>query len=803
MQYQNAITSLPELLFRMEEQYLEDVGNSQARDDGGQPFPLRKILRWIVYTAAFLVPLLFLPFTSDVLDFNKEVLIYILAGAGLVLFLVDMIKEGTLRYRPSTFTWPLIGLLVAGIISVAFSVNRYTSIFGVGNSHSFSLMSLLSLAVLFFLALQVMEDRGRTLRNVFVGSLSLALLIGAFQMLGIHIFSGEAFSKSSFNTIGSLNALGFLAALLLPVFLISPGRSMDWRTILLQILRGIGFASALFILIVLNWTYIWIVAFIGVLAYIAFSSSSEVIHRKMAFFAFPMAIIILGILLIVIKFNWTSIKADFPVEVSPTHRISYSIAGDALKARPLGYGLENFSIGYDKLRPAASVNNLLFQARFTDATSEFATMAVEGGIPMIVAFLVFLLFLVRVLWKNIKNKFGGDADHGKLWASAFAAAVVFFLYPIPLTILFVFLFLIALGELSSSNDASSEKVFNLEDRSVYSLLGSVGFIVGLVAVLAGGYFMVNKYIANVQVAHASRASNANDAIASLVESINSYPHDARSYRILSQVLITQIADDLKKGPVGVSQAEFNSQLQNHIASVINVAVRGTEVDPSDSENWMNRGFIYQNLITLVNGSDEAAINMYNETLARSPANALARVRIGNIHLTLADTARKNNNREAIETHLKAAEDEYKAAIGLYNNYGQALYNLAAVYDRKGELPQAIKQFERLQATSPRDPSILFQLGLLYYRNNQKDAALRAWEQAVLSFPNYSNARWYLSLIYEERGDLKRALAEVEAIEKLNPDNELVIERLEVLNAGLRQIIPPEDVLDQTPLNNEQ
>ena len=92
----------------------------------------------------------------------------------------------------------------------------------------------------------------------------------------------------------------------------------------------------------------------------------------------------------------------------------------------------------------------------------------------------------------------------------------------------------------------------------------------------------------------------------------------------------------------------------------------------------------------------------------------------------------------------------------------------------------------------------FQIGLLYYRNNQKDAAFNAWQQAVVLFPSYSNARWYLSLVYEERGDLANALKQVEEIERFNPDSEMVRERLDKLRSGKRTI-PPEKVLDQKPL----
>jgi tetratricopeptide (TPR) repeat protein len=96
------------------------------------------------------------------------------------------------------------------------------------------------------------------------------------------------------------------------------------------------------------------------------------------------------------------------------------------------------------------------------------------------------------------------------------------------------------------------------------------------------------------------------------------------------------------------------------------------------------------------------------------------------------------------------------------------------------------------------------LGLLYYRNGQKANALAAWEHAVLLFPDYSNARWYLSLAYEERGELERALDQVIKIEPLNPDNEMVKIRIDQLKEGIQVIKPPEkDVLDANPLNNQE
>jgi tetratricopeptide (TPR) repeat protein len=272
-----------------------------------------------------------------------------------------------------------------------------------------------------------------------------------------------------------------------------------------------------------------------------------------------------------------------------------------------------------------------------------------------------------------------------------------------------------------------------------------------------------------------------------------------------------LAGDLKTGPKkDESPDNYNSRIQNQIASAINIALRATNVNPADSQNWTNRGLIYENLLTLVGGADQAAVNTYNESLARNPADPNTYLRIGNVYLSLADNIQRVINgkqsninfaeaRKQIDDNLIKAEESFKKAVSLYNNFGQALFNLAVVYDRQNKIPDAIKQFEKLRATNPRDPSMAFQIGLLYYRNNQKNDALTAWQQAVLLFPNYSNARWYLSLVYEERGDLDGALKQVEEIEKFNPDNELVRTRLVQLRSGKR-IIPPDKVLDQQPLN---
>lgn len=767
---------------------------------------MRKSIRWVVYSGIFLIPLWFLPFTFDIAEFNKQVLLIAVAVIVLILFLVDTIRTGVLSYRMSYLYWALLAMLGASAISVASSINRYTSIFGSGSNRSMSLISIIAMIIVVFVAINTIEDKGKVLRRFIAGSLFLTLAFGVLQIFGIFIFKG-VFATQAFNTIGSLNSLGLIAALSLVFFLsLGDGEQSRVSGIVMNVIKYAGSILALFIIILINWLILWVITFFGVIAWVYFSSLISDSKNRLKSFITPMMIVVLGIFLIITHFSLTSLKAKFPIEVAPTQSTSYSIAYNIFKHRPLGYGLENFPIAFDLFKPAAIANSVFYNLRFDNAVSEVANFAVEGGVVMVAAFLLliglFVIHLVKVL-KNSKNN--GNTDPSILAVSAMLLFSLFF-YPSNLAIVALFIGLLVLSYFQRSQPI---KTIDLENSSKYSFLGSVVFIGGLVCVLVMIYFTANNFLSNYYLAKAIETTDNDKSVALFVKSINSNKNDDSVYRALSEKLIAITAQDLKTGPrKGETKEAYNNRLQNSISSAIDLALQATQIAPQDTQNWLNRGYIYQNLIGLVGGSEGIAVDMYNQALAHNPNDPLAYFRIGNIYLTIADSigniiatspkANQNAMRNQAIASLDKAEQAFKASIGLYNNFGQSLYNLAVVYDRKGQLAQAIAQFEQLQKTNPRDPSIVFQLGLLYYRAGKKDSAFAAWQQAVTLFPNYSNARWYLSLSYEEKGDLDNALKQVEEIRKLNPDNDLVKTRITQLQAGIRQI-PPNKVLDQQPL----
>jgi len=350
----------------MDINFARSFGVEQTSPEAFSSSKLIKAVRYVIYVVAFLLPLWFLPFTSDVLELDKMVLLIVGASVGLILFAVATIKSGLLRVRSNSLYLPFGVLIIAGIVSTFSSLNWYNSVFGIGVNRSFTLISIVAFSLLFFLAIQVIEDKGKFLKRIIAVSGVIALLFGVLQILGANIFSGGTFGVRSFYTVGSLHALAMFGAILLPWFLSLKGFSGIWRKVFVATMY-IGIALAAFFLVLNNWWVTWTVAFVAMAAYCIFTLRSGHRGSKVKLLAVPVVIIVLGIVFMI--FNPSierleQLRSVLPIEVTPGGGASLDIAVKAIQSRPLGFGLENFVFALDRFKADELTNNIFFQTRF-------------------------------------------------------------------------------------------------------------------------------------------------------------------------------------------------------------------------------------------------------------------------------------------------------------------------------------------------------------------------------------------------------------------------------------------------------
>src|SRR3989344_9669321 len=122
------------------------------------------ISRWALYVGIFLTPLFFLPWTSNVLELNKQMLLVLVAGIGMVAWLLGVVSSGYLAWRRNYLDNGILALLAAFIVGTIFSPAQFRSLFGLSFSLSNSLVSISALTILYFLVVNNIEDRGKMLR---------------------------------------------------------------------------------------------------------------------------------------------------------------------------------------------------------------------------------------------------------------------------------------------------------------------------------------------------------------------------------------------------------------------------------------------------------------------------------------------------------------------------------------------------------------------------------------------------------------------------------------------------------------
>ena len=752
-----------------------------------------KVSRWLLIAGVFILPLFFLPWTTSVLEFNKQMLSVILAGVSLILWLLHVVISGQLSWRTNPLDKGVAAFLLAVSLSTIFSLARFKSLFGLTGSLSDALVTVIALSVFYFGIVNVFDDKGSKVRAVLGYSLFAVLLYGVLNMFGVYLVRFPFAMSKAFNTVGSLNSLGMVAAIALPLFYKAKPASFGKH------IHTAGIFLAMTVLVVLNWWVLWAVAIVGMATMIALDSLNNP-GFKISKFLLPMTIIVLGVFLMVVNFSFDFLKKDFPVEVAPSFNLSANIAGSVLKKNAaFGYGPENFSLAFDRYGAAALSNTTLSSAKFFDSTSQVLNWAVDGGLVVLAAF----AFLLWLLAGGVFKKRLTEGDIGII--SGVAALIAgMFLYPFNLTLMFVAY--VAIGLMAVSLWGDEKKLFNVEERASTSLISSLGFIGGLILVLVGSYFGAALYVSDVKYARALASKDINQANNLLGEAINWNGQDDRYYRASSQVALSLLSTELNKKD---NSTDKTAKIQNYLASAINLAKRAAEVAPRESNNWSNLGDVYQSLTGLIEGVDKLAEDSYLKASELRPGDASFYNKIGSMYLAKSDLARQLSAggganaakfQQEIIPDLNKAEENFKKAIELSDSFGLAIYNLGTVYDRMGKVREAIGQLEKIAPYNSNQPTLAFELGLLYYRDNQKDKAFSQLQRAVLLSPNFANARWYLALLYEERLDIPSAIGQLQKIlsADANKDNQTVLTKLDELQRG-KKTIPPKKVLDQKPI----
>ena len=667
------------------------------------------ISKFSILAAVFIIPLLFLPWTSDVLDFNKQVVFVLLVSVSAFSWMIKSLLLGKFQLNFNRTNIAVATLLLVYLLSTLFSTNKYGSFWGWPQPAAESLISAGFFAIAYFLIINLFSKKDIiTAICVFLISAFVAQIIGIFQILGVYLpFDFAKFS--SFNTIGSVGSIGFFSVISLCFAFAMMVISKKWW----KIFFGAEILASAAILFLVNFSIVWWALAVAMVAIVVIGITKRDFFDG-RWMALPMFFLAISVFFIILSPQIPGFTQKTN-EVFLSQQSSLKIAWQALLKNPvLGSGLGTFSHDFLRFKEPSFSSTPIWGVVFPQATSKILTDLATTGILGVLGLLAVVILSVfygleRLLAaKILKSEAVEEKERVKnlwivslgLFAALTAVVFMFFVYNANFVLGFVFFFII--GCLINIV-AKEQRQYELKSSSKTTLITAFAFAVIFTFGFGIWALVGQRYIAEIYYnAGLSRlqAGDVDGGLGSIEQAARLNPHSDLYFRQLSLLYLSKLSSGLKDVSDSISDNQ-RTELQTLIANSVNASKIASDINPNNAANLINRGFIFQNLIGLVPEAQAWALQEYDAALKIDPNNPYVWMQKGNINFILAQqaaAAEKNN-------FLAEAQASLEKATGLTANYYEALYSLGLVYDVNGQKPKAIEIFTMLQSVSPDDSGI--------------------------------------------------------------------------------------------------
>ena len=348
--------------------------------------------------------------------------------------------------------------------------------------------------------------------------------------------------------------------------------------------------------------------------------------------------------------------------ILPNFQTSWTVATQALTTSPVwGIGPGNYLSAFDLGRPISYNATNLWNSRFLTATNYYFTLITEVGLAGLAAFIILILKVYRTLSKDFSEKH---------WEELSIVIILAAFAVLPSDPSLIFLLMILLAVFSGSE----EKISSLSAGRVPSAITALPIWVAVIALAFFGTKAVSAEYTFQKAIDAINQNNGTQAYSMLVSAIKQNPYVDRYHSVLAQIDL-QLANSLasKKNPTDTDKQTVTSLIQESISEAKNTVA----LNSGRSENWQVLAQIYATIIPYAQGSDQYAIDSYNQAIALDPINPNLRIALGGVYYGLG--------------RYDDAINSFGSAVLAKPDFANAHYNLAMAYKEKKDYNDAITQ----------------------------------------------------------------------------------------------------------------
>ncbi|HPX64633.1 MAG TPA: hypothetical protein PLG81_01170, partial [bacterium] len=392
-----------------------------------------RVINLVLVLTFFILPLFFINISWQGASLDKLFILGFLVIVGWAVWLIKVIKDGTLTWHWRKLDWLALAILAVSAIASFWSPSWRASFLGSYGQPMRSLVFLVLLILLYFLAVNNWSSRVR--RSSWLAiliSFSFITIYSLCQLLGFYIIPLSFTKTIGFNPVGSLSNLALFLAAALPFFIVALGSQEEfcerssakngrlWWNIWLVLTILANIAA----IVILGSFNIWPVIILGLLIVLIFVLSRFLKFSHLQLGLTVGTLIISFVLLILGNIGWP--KINLPSEVSLSRSYSWQIAKASLAKRPIfGNGLASFDSVFSRLKSPDFNGAALWNLDFDVPAGWLAeSLVIVGGLGSLLIIIGLLLGLISAGRRLFSSKMELPTADLKLGISLWTAVIV-------------------------------------------------------------------------------------------------------------------------------------------------------------------------------------------------------------------------------------------------------------------------------------------------------------------------------------------------------------------------------------------
>jgi tetratricopeptide (TPR) repeat protein len=752
-------------------------------------FFLVSFTQYLVIALMALLPIIFFPFPWATVPHAKMTTILLFVVVALGVWIAVHIAKGSVAIPLS----PIIA--AAALLPLAYAISALVS----GGTSSFVGSGVerdtLAAMMLWFAGMATVAavlSSGRVAVRAYQALLAAAGIVALFHLARIifgpvALLFGGVLTGPAASVVGSWHDLGIFLGLGIILASAALGSTLvagfaRWLTV-----SVLGISTL--VLVVINERDVWIsLAVVSAITMLYLWFSMRYVRdvpaavRSRWKFALVLSVgifVMAALLSFLTPYVYSVIPERFQVaqvEVRPSWRGTAAVGSAIYQERSIlfGSGPNTFVREWGNYKPAGVNETAFWNADFLQGVGFIPTSVATTGLVGLIAWGIFLLAL---LYGGFRSIFSIMVPQWRMPLFALFAGAVYLwtmhiIYP-PGTMLLALAFLLTGVFVASQRASGAVRDYTWE----YSRTPVAGFVVSgalivmglatLIAAVGVGRALAADMFVNRSITVYNGTQDFSRAQQGLQTALFLKPGSNRALRAAVELNLLRFVSLTYEGSASETQQE---QLRGAIEQAIQNGLSAVSADSTNYQNWLSLARVYEQLVGAeVEGAYENARQAYERAAALNPTNPAP-------YLQLARLASGRGD-------MEAARISVHEALARKSNYAAAYLLLSQIEVAEDNLEAARTAAALAVQSAPEDPVSWFQLGVLLYSTEDYQTSANVLEQAVLRNGNYANALYVLGLAYYRMGQTDGALAALERVRALNPENEIVTALMEEIRTA--------------------